>query len=123
MKTYILIMQPNREGQTYFKVGKTENLDRRLRMYQLHNPAITDILIIDGDIEEDILFDYRWQRIQNKSGRDSEWVVIDYEYIAEELIERYNFQNYQRRLKGQETIKSRMIAYQKYQYLDMSQFE
>ena len=112
MKTYILIMQPNHKGQTYFKVGKTENLDRRLRMYQLHNPAITDILIIDGDIEEDILFDYRWQRIQNQSGRDSEWVLIDYEYIAEELLERYNFDNYSRTLNGGETIESRMSDYE-----------
>jgi hypothetical protein len=121
MKTYILIMQTNDSGITYFKVGKTKDLEKRLRIYQLHNPAITDILLLDEDIENDVLFDYRWQRIQNESGRDSEWVEINYDYIAEELKERYHFEDYKRTLKGGETIDSRMFAYEKSLIIDISE--
>ena len=123
MKTYILIMQTNQRGTTYFKVGKTQDLQKRLRIYQLHNPAIIDILIRNEDIEEDVLFDYRWERIQNESGRDSEWVEINYDYIAEELKERYHFEDYKRTLNGGETIESRMLAYEKSLIIDNSEFE
>ena len=111
MKTYILVMQKNNNGTTYFKVGKTTNLKKRLRIYQLHNPAITDILIYDGDIEEDVLFNYRWQRVQNDSGRDSEWVLVDFEFICETLIDDFGFESVQRQLKNGETIESRMEYY------------
>ena len=111
MKTYILVMQKNHNGTTYFKVGKTTDLKKRLRIYQLHNPAITDILIYDGDIEEDVLFDFRWLRVKNYSGRDSEWILVDYEFICETLIDEFNFESFQRQLEGGETIEGRMKHY------------
>jgi hypothetical protein len=121
MKTYILIMETNHRGTTYFKVGKTKDLQKRLRIYQLHNPAITDILVCNEDIEEDVLFDYRWERIQNESGRDSEWVKINYNYIAEELKERYHFEDFKRTLNANETIESRMLQYEKDITFDISE--
>jgi len=122
MKTYILIMETNHRGTTYFKVGKTKDLQKRLRIYQLHNPAITDILVCNEDIEEDVLFEYRWERIQNESGRDSEWVKINYKYIAEELKERYNFEDCMRTLNANETIESRMLHYKKDIAFDIAEF-
>ena len=97
--TYIVCMDTTIDNVTYFKVGKTNNLEKRLRIYQLHNPAITDILYIDDDIEEDILFDYRWERMTNESGRLNEWIQINYENIIDELIEKYDFKIRNRTIK------------------------
>jgi hypothetical protein len=112
-------MEKTISGNVYCKIGKTNDIDKRIRNYQLHNPTITDVLILDEDIEETILFDYRWQRIQNASGRDSEWVCIsNNEFICEEFITAYGFQNYWRTFHNGDDAESRLNKYQEQGFID-----
>ena len=114
-------MQQTIDGSVYCKVGKTKDIEKRLRIYQLHNPAITDVLIIDEDIEDDILFDNRWIRMQNESGRDNEWLdFTNQSYICEHFIECYGFKSYYRTFKNGETEQSRLKEYEKQMFLDLS---
>ena len=121
MKTYIIVMQQTINGSVYCKVGKTKDIEKRLRIYQLHNPSITDVLIIDKDIEDDILFDNRWIRMQNESGRDNEWLDFTNEpYICEHFIEYYGFKSYYRTFINGDTEQSRLTAYEQEKFLDLS---
>jgi len=121
MKTYIIIMQKTNEGNLYCKVGKTTNIDRRVKNYVLHNPGITDILIHDDDIENEILSAYWFNRVINMYGKETEWLdlsgditgfpQIDDEYIAESFIDLYGFKPYYRCYKWGENYDTRMEQY------------
>ena len=114
-------MQQIINGSVYCKVGKTKDIEKRLRIYQLHNPAITDVLIIDKDIEDDILFDNRWIRMQNESGRENEWLNFTNEpYICEHFIEYYGFRSYYRTFINGDTEQSRLKAHEQQMFLDLS---
>lgn len=79
MKTYLIVLKKV-DNYFYIKIGKTTNFKNRLRIYTLHNPLIENYISFDGDFEDELLWSYREQRIDN-----TEWIMIDYNIIDEVL--------------------------------------
>lgn len=50
MITYII-----KSGE-YYTIGKTKNLEKRLKTYRTHNPIIEVVKVFDGDFEKDLRF-------------------------------------------------------------------
>ena len=87
--TYIVVCDKTYTGYFKIKIGKTNNWHRRYRVYKLHNQNIKDVLVFDGDFEQQLLFDYREYRIFNdETNYNTEWIELDYSPINE-IIENY----------------------------------
>lgn len=113
-------MERTANNVVYCKVGKTNNIEKRLRIYQLHNPSISDVLIKEGDFELDILLDHSFSRMQNDSGRDNEWIKLyDLQYTCEYFIRQYDFESYYRTFINGETEESRLNKYDSEYLIDL----
>jgi hypothetical protein len=88
--TYVIVCDEDYQGRFKIKFGKTNNWEKRYRIYQLHNQNIKDIIVFEGNFEDQLLFEYRENRIfNNETNYNTEWIDLDYNPLSE-IIDNYN---------------------------------
>jgi hypothetical protein len=88
--TYVIVCDEDYRGRFKIKFGKTYNWEKRYRIYQLHNQNIKDIIVFNGNFEDQLLFEYRENRIWNdETNYNTEWIDLDYNPLNE-IINNYN---------------------------------
>ena len=84
MVTYII------ESSGYIKIGKAEDLKRRLCDYDLHNPCYKVIFVIDGDCEKYLHKVFSSKRVRSEwfslSDSDINWIKSN----EKDLIDKEN---------------------------------
>lgn len=79
MKTYLIY-----DGR-YFKIGRSLDIEKRLKSIKSHNPDATLLCLTDGDIEYEIHSKYQEYNYHN------EWFFIPDDEIIKKLVSEFDY--------------------------------